>query len=165
MTDSDPKTQASAAAKGWGAWLGWAVFGMAVVATFLLGLLAASILQRREEARQRPPLVPIARFEPDSSHWGLNYPREYDSYRRMSDDTRPTKYAGGPPRDYLVETPANVVLFAGYAFSKEYRQARGHVHSIADVTGTQRVTPKTPATVMVSPTRKARPRMMARPAP
>ncbi len=158
MTDRDrqsPSSPASpgaasadpAAAKSPAAWLGWAVFGAAVVATFFLGLLAASILDRREEARQRPSLVPApAEFEPDSSRWGLNYPREYDSYRRMSDDTRATKYAGGPPRDYLAETPANVVLFAGYGFSKEYRQARGHVHAITDVTSTQRVTAKTPAT-------------------
>ena len=37
------------------------------------------------------------------------------------------------------ETPANVILFAGYGFAKEYRQARGHVHAIEDVTATKRV--------------------------
>lgn len=146
MTDRDPQSQTSTTARRPAVWLGWLVFAAAAVVTLLFWLLTASILERREEARQRPPLAPIAEFESDSSRWGINYPRQYDSYRRMSDDTRPTKYGGGPPRDYLAETPANVVLFAGYGFSKDYRQARGHMHAITDVTKTKRLTPKTPAT-------------------
>ncbi|MHB1033867.1 MAG: ammonia-forming cytochrome c nitrite reductase subunit c552 [Pirellulales bacterium] len=127
-------------------WLGWGLFLAALGATFGLGLLAASILQRREEARLQPVLLPIAEWETDSGKWGLNYPREYDSYKKMADSTTRTRYGGADPRDYLKETPANVVLFAGYGFAKEYRQARGHVHAIDDVTKTQRLTAKTPAT-------------------
>jgi nitrite reductase (cytochrome c-552) len=118
----------------------------AAVATFLLGLLAASILQRREEARQKLPLREIAQWETDSARWGENYPREYEAYLEMSDDTTRTKYGGAVPRDYLAETPANVILFAGYGFAKEYRQARGHVYAIEDVTKTKRVNDKTAAT-------------------
>jgi nitrite reductase (cytochrome c-552) len=128
------------------AWRGWALMCAAAVATFLLGLLAASILQRREEARQKLPLREIAQWETDSSRWGENYPREYEAYLEMSDDTTRTKYGGGVPRDYLAETPANVILFAGYSFAKEYRQARGHVYAIEDVTTTKRVNEKTAAT-------------------
>ncbi len=128
------------------AWRGWALMLAAAGATFLLGLLAASIVQRREEARQRLPLRPIGQWETDSAKWGENYPREYEAYKRMEDSTTRTKYGGALPRDYLAETPANVVLFAGYGFAKEYRQARGHVHAIEDVTKTKRVNDKTPAT-------------------
>jgi nitrite reductase (cytochrome c-552) len=91
-------------------------------------------------------LEPIAEFETDSSKWAVNWPREYDRYKLMLDSTTKTRYAGSFPRDYLEETPANVILFAGYSFAKEYRQARGHVYAIEDVTKTQRITPKTPAT-------------------
>jgi len=122
------------------------LFLAALAGTFLLGILAASILQRREEARQQPPLEPIGPLETDSSKWGVNWPREYDRYKMMLDSTTKTRYGGSFPRDYLEETPANVILFAGYGFAKEYRQARGHVHAIDDVTATQRVTAKTPAT-------------------
>ena len=119
----------------------------AALATFLLGLLAASILQRREEARQRLPLpVTIGRWETDSAVWGENYPREYETYKQMADSTTQTKYGGADQRDYLEATPANVILFAGYGFAKDYRQARGHVHAIDDVTSTKRVNEKTPAT-------------------
>ena len=128
------------------AWRGWALFAAALVATFVLGLLATSILQRREEARPQPVLRPLAEFEMDSSRWGENFPRQYDTYRQMFDDTTRTKYGGADPRDLLAETPANVILFAGYGFAKEYRQARGHVWAIEDVTQTERVGPKTPAT-------------------
>ena len=55
----------------------------------------------------------------------------------MADSTTQTKYGGASQRDYLRATPANVILFAGYGFAKEYRQARGHVHAIEDVTATQ----------------------------
>jgi nitrite reductase (cytochrome c-552) len=134
--------------RGWQppAWRGWALLIVTMAATFLLGLLAASILQRREEARQRLPLRPIGQWETDSAKWGENYPREYEAYKKMADSATRTKYGGAYPRDYLEETPANVILFAGYAFAKEYRQARGHVHAIEDVTQTKRVNEKTAAT-------------------
>ena len=128
------------------AWRGWALFAAALLVTFLLGMLATSIVTRREEARVRLPLATLDKFEMRSSKWGENYPRQYDAYRRMFDDTTQTKYGGAFPRDYLAETPANVILFAGYGFAKEYRQARGHVYAIEDVTQTARVGPKTPAT-------------------
>jgi len=128
------------------AWPGWALLATAAAATFLLGLLAASILARREEARQQLPIRPIDAWETDSARWGENYPREYDAYRRMADSSSRTKFGGAQPRDYLEETPANVILFAGYSFAKEYRQARGHVHAVDDVTHTQRLSADTPAT-------------------
>lgn len=128
------------------AWRGWAFMLATTAATFLLGLLAASILERREEARQRLPLQPIGAWETDSAKWGVNYPREYEAYRKMADSTGKTKYGGSTQRDYLEATPANVILFAGYGFAKEYLQARGHVHAIEDVTKTKRVNDKTPAT-------------------
>ena len=128
------------------AWRGWAVLLALAAITFVLGLLAASILQRREEARATIPLRPIDRMEVESARWGENYPREYASYKLMLDDTTRTRYGGSVPRDYLAETPANVILFSGYGFAKDYRQARGHLHAVADVTGTKRVNDKTPGT-------------------
>jgi nitrite reductase (cytochrome c-552) len=128
------------------AWRGWAFLAATALITFLLGLLAASILQRREEARERLPMQKIDALEVDSAKWGENYPREYSSYKQMDDSTTRTKYAGSFPRDYLEETPANVILFAGYGFAKEYNQARGHVHAVEDVTKTKRISEKTPGT-------------------
>lgn len=127
-------------------WLGWVLFGGTAVAILLLGLLFASIMERRGEARLPAQLAPIDPLETDSAKWAVNFPREYSRYKEMQDDTTKTKFGGAFPRDYLEETPANVILFSGYGFAKDYRQARGHVHAITDVTETKRITPKTPAT-------------------
>lgn len=156
--------QASSAGGTPPAWRGWILFLLAMAATFALGVLGASILERREEARARPPLRPIDQWEVDSAKWGENYPREYASYKRMQDDTTKTRYAGSYPRDYLAETPANVVLFAGFGFGKQYEQARGHVWAISDVTKTSRLSPKTPATCFTCKSPDV-PRLMAQMGP
>ena len=126
------------------AWVGPAIFLLTTGVVVLLGLLAFSIMERRWET-QRPAIAvtPIAEWEPDNAVWGQNYPRQYERYLRTSDDTTRTLFGGSFPRDYLEDDPNQVVLFAGYAFSKEYRQARGHYYSVEDVTSTKRLTPKT----------------------
>jgi nitrite reductase (cytochrome c-552) len=82
----------------------------------------------------------------ESSKWGLNFPREFDTFKLTADSSTRTKYGGADPRDYLAETPANAILFAGYAFAKDYRQARGHAHTVEDVSKTPRISAKSPAT-------------------
>lgn len=123
-------------------WAGGVVFVLIVLAVVLLGLLGTSIMERRWEA-QRPSMVlqPIADWEPDNAVWGRNYPREHESYARTADDTTHTKYGGSFPRDYLDEDPMQVILFAGYGFSKDYLQARGHYHAVEDVKKTARIKP------------------------
>lgn len=155
-----PQPNQSAAPAQAPAWRGWAFFLAVGVGTFLLGLLAASILQRREEAKARPPLREIAAWESDNARWGENFPRQYDAYRRMKRTDVQTRYGGPFPRDLLEETPANVVLFAGYGFSLDYKQARGHIYSVDDVKETGRVNDKTPATCLTCKSPDV-PRLMA----
>jgi len=124
------------------AWAGGLIVVLVAGMIVLLGLLGTSIMERRWEA-QRPSLVlqPIAEWEPDNAVWGQNYPREYESYARTADDTTRTKHGGGFPRDYLDDDPRQVILFAGYGFSKDYLQARGHSHAVTDVKATKRIKP------------------------
>ncbi len=128
-------------------WVGPALFVLSAGVVFLLALLAVSIMERRWEA-QRPAmaLAPIGEWETDNAAWGRNYPREYDSWRQTEIDNTRTKFGGAFPRDYLDENPRLCILFAGYGFSKDYRQARGHFHSVTDVTSTLRVNDSTVAT-------------------
>jgi len=44
-----------------------------------------------------------------------------------------SKYGGSVMIDLLEKYPEMVVLWAGYSFSKEYNQARGHAHAINDI--------------------------------
>ncbi len=127
-------------------WLGWVIMAGVMIGVFVLGMLGASILDRRQEARIQPPLKEIGEWETDSAKWRDNFPREYSSYLEMKDSTTRTAHGGSFPRDYLEETPANVILFAGYGFAKDYLQGRGHVYAIEDVVKTKRVNEKTVAT-------------------
>jgi len=106
----------------------------------LLGLLAVSIMERRWEA-QRPALVvkPIAAWESDNAKWGENYPREYESYQKTKITDTKTKFGGSFPRDYLEDDPYQVILFAGYGFSKDYLQGRGHYYAVEDILATKRI--------------------------
>jgi len=122
------------------------IFVLTAGIVVLLGMLAVSIMERRWEST-RPALVlkPIATWEPDNAVWGQNYPREYETYLQTKDDSTRTKYGGGEPRDYLEADPRQVILFSGYPFALDYRQARGHYHAIEDVTTTKRVNETTVA--------------------
>jgi nitrite reductase (cytochrome c-552) len=129
-------------------WVPPAIFFLLVAVVALVAMLAMSVMERRWEAA-RPEIVvrPIAKFEPDNAVWGQSYPREYETYRMTDDSTTKTKFGGSFPRDYLEEDPNLVVLWAGYSFAKEYKQARGHFHSVEDVTATKRLKkPRQPGT-------------------
>jgi len=129
-------------------WAGIVLAGMLAIAVIVLHLLVISIMERRWEA-QRPMLAvsPVQPLEPDSAAWGVNYPRQYESYLRTRMTGDVTKFGGSGQRDYLELYPAQVLLFAGYAFSKGYYEPRGHAYSIEDVTTTPRLArPFQPAT-------------------
>ena len=127
-------------------WIGYLFFLAALVGTFVLGALVVSINERRAEAVKRNIIHEIPPVEMDAAVWGRNFPRQYESWKKTEIETPATKYGGGNPRDYLRSTPEYVILFAGYGFSKEYKQARGHWYSIEDVTKTLRVNENTAAT-------------------
>jgi nitrite reductase (cytochrome c-552) len=129
-------------------WAGGLILGLAAVIVTLLGLLAVSIMERRWETQRPAPAVqPMAQWEPNNAAWGRNYPVEYESYLRTRITDTKTKYGGSSPRDYLEADPALVILFAGYGFSAEYHQGRGHYYTVEDVTKTKRLKrPFQPAT-------------------
>jgi nitrite reductase (cytochrome c-552) len=117
----------------------WIIFGVTVVVVFLLGLLAASIVDRRAEGEF--VYKPKASFEPQETRnqvWGINFPREYQSYMKTADTTFRSKYNGSAMIDMLAVDPRLVVLWAGYGFSKDYNQGRGHAYAIKDVVNSLR---------------------------
>lgn len=115
-------------------WKGWILFIGTIVVVFLLGLLASSIVERRSEAIfAYAPKNDFSQFEPRNEKWGANFPREYESYYRTSDTGFKSKYNGSVMIDELEEDPNLVVLWAGYGFSKDYNQGRGHYYAVEDV--------------------------------
>ncbi len=120
-------------------WLAWLIFLVTIVVVFLLGLLASSIVERRAEAAYvNVPKNKITEFEPRNEVWGENYPREFQSYYETSDTLFRSKYNGSAMIDMLEEDPRLVVLWAGYGFSKDYNQGRGHYYAVKDLQNTLR---------------------------
>ncbi len=120
-------------------WLGWVIFLSTVIVVFMLGMLASSIVQRRAEAVfAYTPEVTFSGSEPRNELWGELFPREYDSYLKTSDTTFKSKYNGSSMVDMLEESPRMAVLWAGYAFSKDYSQGRGHYYAVEDIRNTLR---------------------------
>uniref|UniRef100_UPI003216FF14 ammonia-forming cytochrome c nitrite reductase n=1 Tax=uncultured Draconibacterium sp. TaxID=1573823 RepID=UPI003216FF14 len=119
--------------------LNWGIFIATVIVVFLLGLLASSILERRTEAAYvNVPKNEINQFDPRNEVWGENYPREFQSYYGTADTTFQSKYNGNVMIDMLEVDPRLVVLWAGYGFSKDYNQGRGHYYAVTDVQNTLR---------------------------
>ncbi|MCW3789300.1 ammonia-forming cytochrome c nitrite reductase [Plebeiibacterium sediminum] len=115
-------------------WKGWILFLGTIIVVFLLGLLASSVVERRSEAVfAYVPKNDFSQFEPRNEKWGANFPREFESYYNTSDTTFRSKYNGSATIDELEEDPRMVVLWAGYGFSKEYNQGRGHYYAVNDV--------------------------------
>ena len=120
-------------------WLGWVLFALTVVVVFFLGLLASSIVERRSEAVfAYTPEAKFSQFEPRNEKWGELFPREYNTYMKTSDTTFRSKYNGSAMVDMLEESPEMVVLWAGYLFSRDYNQGRGHYYAVEDIRNTLR---------------------------
>ncbi|MFO7939858.1 MAG: ammonia-forming cytochrome c nitrite reductase [Bacteroidales bacterium] len=115
-------------------WLGWVLFVVTVVVVFFIGLLASSIMERRAEAVfAYTPQVEHTQWEPRNEVWGKNFPRQYERFLATSDTSFRSKHNGNAWVDMLEEDPRMVVLWAGYGFSKEYNQGRGHYYAIKDI--------------------------------
>ncbi len=115
-------------------WIGWLIFFATIILVFMLGLLASSIIERRVEAVYTyKPTVEISEYEPRNEVWGQAYPREHNTYSQTADTTFRSFYNGSAMIDMLEVDPRLVVLWAGYGFSKDYTQARGHVFAVTDI--------------------------------
>ncbi len=115
-----------------------------VVAVITAGVfyLFTNISERKEEAKQDVfRVVDITEETLDPAEWGKNYPRQYDGYTRTVDTER-TRYGGSEDFQKLDEDPVWRDIFAGYAFSLDYREDRGHAYMLSDQEQTKRVTEK-----------------------
>src|SRR5512134_3244820 len=117
----------------------WAMYSLAVTvtaaATVGVMLLIGNITKRKIEARETVfRLVDITEETVDPEQWGKNFPRQYDGYTRTADNER-TRFGGSEslPRpgggtqavQKLDVDPRLRTIFAGYAFSIDYRERRG----------------------------------------
>jgi nitrite reductase (cytochrome c-552) len=122
----------------------WALLGAVVVlalVTFGIVALLTNIFERRQEARN--PYVRFVEVDEnttDPAVWGQNWPRQYESFIRTVDYER-TRYGGSDavPRQKLDMYPWLRTMWAGHAFSIDYRESRGHAYTLHDQDHTERV--------------------------
>jgi nitrite reductase (cytochrome c-552) len=120
----------------------WAVAILSAAATFGVMALYRNVAEHKEEARHDVlRLAPIDETTTDPKEWGKSFPREYDTYLRTVDIQR-THYGGSENIQKLDADPLLRTIFAGYAFSIDYREERGHAYMLQDQRETERVTKK-----------------------
>ncbi len=121
---------------------------VAIILLLAAGLIGTLIFIGNQPAPVRgvSPLVTVAALEPDSAIWGQNFPNQYSTLLKTETNGTRTAYGGSDPYSKLEQDPRLVTLFAGYGFSLDYNEERGHVNSLTDVRATKRVNEKTPGT-------------------
>jgi nitrite reductase (cytochrome c-552) len=126
--------------------------------------LLANIVERQQEGRN--PFYRVVELTDDTQDpavWGKNFPLQYDGYRRTVDQIR-TRFGGSEalprtptradPRSVVAqsrieEDPRLTIIWAGYAFAKDFREERGHAHMLDDQTYTERqIVAKQPGTCL-----------------
>ncbi len=117
-------------------WQGWLLFGGCMVIVFVLGLVCSSLLERRAEVasvfnNRRTPMTDS--IVSQNEKFAQDFPREYQTWSMTADTTFKSKYNSSQEVDVLAERPEMVVLWAGYAFSREYNTPRGHRHCVEDL--------------------------------
>lgn len=117
----------------------WILTGLVVLlATVLAGVL---IFLRNQPVQPRSfaALTEIAAQEPDSDKWGVNFPNQLDTFNKTLTNNIDTTYGGSSQFSWLERDPRQVTLFAGYPFSKDYNDDRGHANALEDVRATKRL--------------------------
>jgi len=124
-----------------------------LILTVIIVILAAALIfmlvgykNQPPQSRGTTPLIEIESMEPDSSQWGINFPNQYSTLQMTESNNTRTAFGGSEPFSKLEADPRLVTLFAGYPFSKDYNEERGHLNSLTDVRATKRVNETTAGT-------------------
>jgi nitrite reductase (cytochrome c-552) len=110
----------------------------------LVAALLVNIFERKAEAQTRfVRLVEVGEDDTDPEKWGVNWPQQYDGYRKTALATR-TRFGGhggseALPEQKIERDPWLQRMFRGYAFSIDYRDRRGHAYMLEDQENTERL--------------------------
>ena len=116
-------------------WQGWLLFGGSMVVVFALGLCISTLMERRTEIKSTliNHKTVIGKLEARNEVFKNDYPREYRTWSETAKTDLQRKFNGSVGGDVLEQRPEMVILWAGYAFSKDYSTPRGHMHAIEDI--------------------------------
>lgn len=112
-----------------------------MIVVFFLGLCVSALMERRAEVasiynnRKTKMKGIVAR----NDLFRDDFPRQYQTWTETAQTDFKSEFNGSEAVDVLAQRPEMVILWAGYAFSKDYTTPRGHMHAVEDVTRTLRV--------------------------
>jgi nitrite reductase (cytochrome c-552) len=115
-----------------------AILGSAVGTAFIAWILVTMHGHKQDGKRTFAQVVDLTEVSTDPAPWGLNFPHHFDQYKSTAGD----RFRGGSeslPESKLDEHPWLKRLYDGYAFSIDYREARGHAYMLYDQVVTRRV--------------------------
>jgi nitrite reductase (cytochrome c-552) len=124
----------------------WLLSGVILVLAAAIIAILLYLKNQPQPTRGIAPIIQIAAMDPNSKNWGINFPNQYSSLQKTLTNNTRTTYGGSDPYSKLEQDPRLVKLFAGYGFSKDYNEERGHLNSLTDVRATKRVNETTPGT-------------------
>jgi nitrite reductase (cytochrome c-552) len=142
-------------------------FGIVVVVAALAAVaglaLLVNIIERKQEAKN--PFYRVVELTDDTEDpliWAKNFPLQYDGYRQTVDQVR-TRFGGSEavqrtptqadPRSIVAQSRLEEdlrlkTIWSGYAFSRDFREERGHAFMLDDQTFTDRQAVSQPGTCL-----------------
>ena len=136
--------QSTAAPRGVSTLVLLLVVGVVALAAAAVTALLMNIFERKQEAAAaHRTLVEVTADTTDPARWGINWPKQYDSYMLTAQPTR-TRFGGhggseALPDQKIERDPWLKRMFLGYAFSIDYRDRRGHAYMLVDQEATERM--------------------------
>lgn len=116
-----------------------AMLAAASLVTLAITMTLVTMFEHKQDARS--PYLRVVELDEtsvDPALWAKNWPRHYEQYRSTAGD----RFHGGSSAlsaSKLEAQPWLGRLYAGYAFSIDYREARGHAYMLYDQVVTERV--------------------------
>ncbi|MEI6808326.1 MAG: ammonia-forming cytochrome c nitrite reductase subunit c552 [bacterium] len=113
--------------------------------TAAIAYMLHNISMRKIEAKNPyVRLVDVTEDDTDPARWAINWPKQYDSYKRTAETTH-TRFGGhggseAMPAEKIERDQWLKRMFLGYAFSIDYRDRRGHAYMLQDQEATKRLT-------------------------
>jgi nitrite reductase (cytochrome c-552) len=116
-----------------------------MIASAAVTALLMNISERKSEAKNPyVRLVEVDEDDTDPAKWGINWPKQYNTYLLTAEATR-TRFGGhggseALPEEKIERDPWLKRMYLGYAFSIDYRDRRGHAYMLIDQENTERMT-------------------------
>ena len=111
-------------------WQRWVLFALAMAVIFASGVIISFLMEHSAEVVNidYKKKIKINGIEARSIIFAENYPREYKTWVDTTSTDLHSRLNGRTSIDVLAQRPEMVILWAGYAFSKDYSTPRGHMY-------------------------------------